>query len=89
MFFFFQGNSGGSLCLCLCPGHTFHWHQGPFAIPDHHSRCQTEEQGIVGDLQRSGSVDFAVVSSSQPAGPLLLPVDPKSHGAVYLEETSL
>lgn len=43
----------------------------------------------MGDLQRLGSVGFAAVSCSQPAGPLLLPIDPDTHGSVYLEEAPL
>lgn len=85
----FQGNSGGALCLRLRFGHPLHGHQRPVAIPDRHSRCQVEEQGIVGDLQWLGFVGFAAVSCSQPASPLLLPVDPDAHGSVYLEEASL
>lgn len=85
----FQGNSGGALCLRLHFGHPLHGHQGPVAIPDHHSRCQVEEQGVMGDLQWLGFVGFAVVSCSQPASSLLLPVDPDAHGSVHLEETPL
>lgn len=43
----------------------------------------------MGDLQWLGLVGFAVASRSQPAGPLLLPVDPDAHGSVHLEEASL
>lgn len=43
----------------------------------------------MGDLQWLGFVGFPVVSCSQPASPLLLPVDPDAHGSVHLEEASL
>lgn len=43
----------------------------------------------MGDLQWLGFVGVTVVSSSQPANTVLLPVDPDTHGSVYLEETSL
>lgn len=85
----FQGHSGGTLCLRLCFGNPLHGHQGPVAIPDHHSGCQVEEQGFMGDLQRHGSVGFAVVSGPQPSSAVLLSVDPDTHGSVYLEETPL
>lgn len=89
IFFLFQGHSGGTLCLRLCFGHPLHGHQGLVAIPDHHSRCQVEEQGVMGDLQRLGFVGFPFVSCSQPASAVLLSVDPDTHGSVYLEETPL
>lgn len=84
-----QGNRGGPLRLRLCSGHPVLGHQGPAAIPDHHSRCKVEEQGPVGDLQRPGAVDVTVVPRSQPARALLLPVDPDAHLSVHLEETPL
>lgn len=43
----------------------------------------------MGDLQRFGPVGHAAVPRSQPAGAVLLPVDPDAHGSVHLEETPL
>lgn len=87
--FLLQGNRGGALCLRLHPGHPLHRHQRPAAVADRHSRRRAEEPGLMGDLQRLGVVGFAAVSRSQPAGPVLLPVDPDLNGSVHLEEAPL
>lgn len=86
---FVQGNAGGALRLRLRSGNPVHGHQGPAAIPDHHYGCQTEEQGIVGDLQRFGSAGRAAVPCPQPARALRVSADPDAHGSVHLEEASL
>lgn len=85
----FQGNRGGSLRVHLHSGHPVLRHQGSAAIPDRHSWCQAEEQGLMGDLQRLGVVGVTLVSRSQLARALLLPVDPDAHLSVHLEETPL